>query len=99
MKVGIIGELYTIMEPFSNYFLERELAKFNIEIKRFTNVDYLLFTKKKLLRKALNNTKEYMKYKLVADASSNIYWAKYLGINKYDGIIHIKSSFVLQKLR
>lgn len=93
LKVGIIGELYTIMEPFSNYFLERELAKFNIEIKRFTNVDYLLFTKKKLLRKALNNTKEYMKYKLVADASSNIYWAKYLGINKYDGIIHIKSSF------
>ena len=93
LKVGIIGELYTIMEPFSNYFLERELAKFNIEIKRFTNVDYLLFTKKKLLRKALKNTKEYMKYKLVADASSNIYWAKYLGINKYDGIIHIKSSF------
>jgi len=34
-----------------------------------------------------------MKYKLVADASNNIYWTKYLCSKKYDGIIHIKSSF------
>ena len=33
------------MEPFSNYFLEKELANHEIEIKRFTNVDYLLFRK------------------------------------------------------
>lgn len=93
LKVGIIGELYTVMEPFSNYFLEKELASYNIEIKRFTNVNYLLFTKKKNIKKALKNTKEYMKYHLVADASCNVYWAKYLGINNYDGIIHIKSAF------
>ena len=34
-----------------------------------------------------------MKYKMGADASSNVYWTKYLAENKYDGIIHIKSSF------
>lgn len=92
LKVGIIGELYTVMEPFSNFYLEEELAKRNIEIKRFTNVDYLLFTKKKETKKAMKKSK-YMKYKLVADASNNIYWAEYLARNHYNGIIHIKSAF------
>lgn len=93
LKVGIIGELYTVMEPFSNYNLERELASFNIEIKRFTNVDYLLLNSRKIRKRALRKTKDYMHYKMSADASSNIYWAKYLCLKKYDGIIHIKSSF------
>ena len=93
LKVGIIGELYTLMEPFSNYYLEKELASFNIGIKRFTNVNYLLFNNKKTVNKALRKAKKYMKYKMGADASTNVYWAKYLGENNYDGIIHIKSSF------
>ena len=45
-KVGIIGEIYTNMEPFANYNLEKELAKDKIEIKRFTNLSYLLWQKK-----------------------------------------------------
>lgn len=93
LKVGIIGELYTVMEPFSNYFLEKELANYNIEIKRFTNVDYLLFKNKKITKKALRKTKKFQKYKMGADASTNVYWAKYLCLKNYDGIIHIKSSF------
>ena len=93
LKVGVIGELYTLQEPFSNYYLEKELASFNIEIKRFTNVNYLLFSNKKTTNKALKKAKKYMKYKMGADASSNVYWTKYLAENKYDGIIHIKSSF------
>lgn len=93
LKVGIIGELYTVMEPTSNYFLEQELAKFNIEIKRFTNAYYLLCQNKKETNKALLNTTEYQKYPLEADASNNIYWTKYLCENNYDGIIHIKSAF------
>lgn len=93
LKVGIIGELYTLMEPFSNYYLEKELASYNIEIKRFTNVDYLLFNSRRIRKLALRKTKDYARYKMSADASSNIYWTKYLCLKKYDGIIHIKSSF------
>ena len=93
MKVGVIGELYTIMEPFANYFLETELAKMNIEVKRYTNVYYLLFQKKRHLKYHLKNTKEFVKYKMGADATDNISRAKYLCENGYDGIIHIKSSF------
>lgn len=93
LKVGIIGELYTIMEPFSNYFLEKQLAEFHIEVKRFTNVEYLLFQKSKKIKMYLKNVKEYIRYKMGADAADNIARAKYLCQNNYDGIIHIKSSF------
>ena len=93
IKIGIIGELYTIMEPFSNYFLEKELAKHHIEIKRFTNVHYLLFEKSHKYKKYKKYAKEYFKYNMGADASDNIARCKYLCNKGYDGIIHIKSSF------
>ena len=46
LKVGIIGELFTSMDPFSSYFLEKELASMNIQVKRFTNLSYLLYEKR-----------------------------------------------------
>ena len=90
-KVGIIGELYTIMEPASNYYLEKELAKHKIEIKRFTNATYLLFEKKRFVKKNIKHVN--IKYKMGADATDNIIRTQYLCDEKYDGIIHIKSSF------
>lgn len=92
LKIGIIGELYTVMEPFSNYYLEKELAKNKIEIKRFTNVDYLFLRKKRRMKKYLKDN-EYIKYNMGADASDNVANTEYLCKNGYDGIIHIKSAF------
>ena len=92
LKVGIIGELYTLMEDNSNYNIEYELAKYKISIKRFTNVTYLLLKKRKKVRKYLRKMKN-IKYKLGADALDNVYHTKYLCKKKYDGIVHIKSSF------
>jgi Uncharacterized protein conserved in bacteria len=93
LKVGIIGELYTVMEPFANYDLEIKLASFGVSVKRFTNINYLLFEKKNKIKKYLKHSKEYVKYKMGADAADNIVRAKYLCEKEYDGIIHIKSSF------
>lgn len=93
LKIGIVGELYTVMEPFSNYYLEKLLASYNIEIKRFTNVYYLVFEKSKKIKKYLKKTKEYIKYRMGADAADNIARTKYLCEKGYDGVIHIKSSF------
>ncbi len=92
IKIAIVGELYTIMEPFANYFLEYELASKNIEITRFTNVDYLLFRKSKEVKKMLKKNRD-IKYKMGADASDNICRTRMLCEEGYDGIIHIKSSF------
>ena len=92
-KVGLIGELYTLMEPFANYNLEYELANMGVYVKRYTNVRYLLFQKKKKIKKYLASTKDYITYKMGADAADNIARCKYLCKHNYDGIIHIKSSF------
>ena len=92
LKVGVIGELYTLMEDSANYNIEYELAKYKISIKRFTNVTYLLLKKRKKVRKYLRKMKN-IKYKLGADALDNVYHTKYLCKKKYDGIVHIKSSF------
>ena len=90
LKVGIIGELYTSMEPFSNYKLEKLLASFNIEIKRFTNLSYLLWQKKLMEWYMKLKIKKYCKYTLGADGLDNVYRVYWLKKHKYDGIIHIK---------
>jgi len=90
LKIGIIGELYTNMERNASYFLEQELASMNIEIKRFTNVTYLLFTKKIKEYYIKIKTKKYLKYKIGADGMDNVYRTIHLIKHKYDGIIHIK---------
>ena len=92
LKVGVIGELYTVMEPFANYNIEYELAKKGVEITRFTNVTYLLFKKKKKVKEYLKEL-DNIKYRMGADVLDNIYFTKWMCENKFDGIIHVKSSF------
>ena len=90
MKIGIIGELYTAMEPQASYELEKTLAKMHIEIKRFTNVSYLLFWKRWKTKKMLKEVKDYCKYTIGADGLDNIYRTKWLIDHNFDGIIHTK---------
>ena len=91
-RVGVIGELYTVMEPFSNYYLEKTLASFNMSITRYTNATYLLLKKSRFIKKNIKKC-SYVKYRMGADATDNIIRAVSLCKSGYDGIIHIKSSF------
>ena len=93
VKIGVIGELYTVMEPFSNYFLEKSLAGFGMSVKRFTNATYLLFKKGKYVKRNIKKYSKYVKYKMGADATDNIMRTVDLCRSGFDGIIHIKSSF------
>ncbi len=90
LKVGIIGELYTAMESFSNYELEKNLAKFHIEIKRFTNLSYLLYQKAILLPFMKYKVRKYCKYTLGADGLDNVYRVLWLKKHHFDGVIHTK---------
>lgn len=42
LKVGIIGELYIVMEPASNFRLEDNLAKMGVEIHRWISMSSML---------------------------------------------------------
>lgn len=90
IRIGIIGELFTSMEGYSSYYIEKELVKMKVQIKRYTNASYLLYKKKLAFRKILRKSKKYVKYHLGADGTDNIYRTIELIKNDYDGIIHIK---------
>ena len=89
LKVGLVGELYTLMEPFSNYFIEKELAKNKIQVSRFITVTFLLFQKPKLRPKILLAAGRYLKYDL-APTHDSVERSGALAERGYDGIIHIK---------
>ena len=91
LKIGIVGELYSIMEPFCNNNMEIKLASYGIEVHRFTTLTYLLFQKKSNIKKLLKKGKKYLKYHLGADATESVVLSEELAKLSYDGIIHIKS--------
>ncbi|MDF2685819.1 MAG: hypothetical protein K0S55_1000 [Clostridia bacterium] len=90
LKVGLVGELYTLMEPFSNYFIEKELAKNKIQVSRFITVTFLLFQKSLIRKKILNGAGKYLKYEIGADGTDSVEKSKMLAEKGYDGIIHLK---------
>jgi benzoyl-CoA reductase/2-hydroxyglutaryl-CoA dehydratase subunit BcrC/BadD/HgdB len=78
------------MEPFANYDLEKLLAKMNIEVSRYTNITYLVITKRFNEKKLLKVCSKYCKYAIGADGMDNVSRAISLALEGYDGLIHIK---------
>ena len=64
LKVGVVGELYVLMEPFSNYFLEKELASYGMEVHRFITLSHLLKKRTNHNDKLAKETGKYLKYHL-----------------------------------
>ncbi|MDD7793407.1 2-hydroxyacyl-CoA dehydratase [Clostridium sp. 'White wine YQ'] len=89
IRVGIVGELYTIMEPFSNYFIEKELAKKGMEVTRFITVTYLFRSHPKT-KDLIKMAGKYLKYAIGADGTDSVARTKELAEAGYDGIIHVK---------
>lgn len=89
LRVGVIGELYTLMEPFSNFYLEKQLAQRNISVSRRMSVSFLLFGKKD--RISLRESGGYLKYTVGANGVDSVCQARQYAKLGYDGLIHIKS--------
>lgn len=90
IKIGIVGELFTSMEPFASFYLEKELNQFHCSVKRYTTATYLLFEKGFTKNKVLRKSKDYLTYLIGADGAESISRTLELIENGYDGIIHIK---------
>ena len=90
LKIGLLGELFSMIEHSSSYNIEEYLMSKNIEVKRYTDITYLLITKKFNERIILRKAKPFSKYKLGADSSDNIAHAIDLASEGFDGIIHMK---------
>ena len=90
LKIGIVGELYSLMEPFASFFIEEKLTKLNATLRRYTTVTYLLFEKEKYENKILDITHDYLDYTIGADGAESVAHTIELARDGYDGIIHLK---------
>lgn len=90
LKICLIGELYSLIEHEASYNIEEYLIKNHIEVRRYTDLTYLLITKKFNGRRLQERAKKYIKYKLGADGSDNVAHALEVIDEGFDGIIHMK---------
>lgn len=91
LKVMILGELYSLIDSSASYNTERKLIKMGIEVHRDTDLTYLLITKRFKLKNMIKRGKKYIKYHLGADASGSVVKSIDASVNRFDGIIHLKS--------
>jgi len=93
--VGIIGEFYVILEPFSNLDVESELGKLGVEVRRTTFISE--WTKFSLFLNPLGmNEKDrihkaalpYLKRDVGGDGWESV-GEKVLHAKEYDGLIHL----------
>jgi len=90
LRVGIVGEYYTIMEPFSNHYMEKELAKKGIIVERWMNIYNSFFNQNQ--QQVKDQIKGYAKYDMGATSMFTIHEALDYAKKKFDGIIHVKSA-------
>lgn len=88
IKIGIVGELYTVIEPFANHNLEKKLIERGISVIREINATDLIFGKHKKIKR-----NEYVNSLIGSYASDNVCKCVKLCKDKCDAILHIKSSF------
>lgn len=91
LKIGLVGELFSLMEPYSSAYIEEKLISHHIEVFRQTTLTYLLITKKFILHHHIKKSKKYIRFHLGADGSESVYLSHTLKNKGYDGIVHIKS--------
>ncbi len=93
LRVGILGEFYVTIEPFSNFFIEKELGKRGVEVHRFVcltgELEKSVF-KRKIIKKYLKLASPYLKHHIGAHATETVGLAVDLIKKDFDGLIHIK---------
>ena len=94
LRVGIVGELYVLMEPFSNFFVERELAKRGVEVHRFVTVSNMIDhggrNKDSHLREIIGYAEPYLRYHIGADGTESVAMTNKLRTEGFDGVLHLK---------
>jgi predicted nucleotide-binding protein (sugar kinase/HSP70/actin superfamily) len=93
--VGIVGEFYVLLEPFSNLDIEKELGKLGVEVRRTTFISewtkFSLFLnpfgvneKDRIHKAAL----PYLKRDIGGDGWESV-GEKVLHAREYDGLVHL----------
>jgi predicted nucleotide-binding protein (sugar kinase/HSP70/actin superfamily) len=92
IKIGIIGEIYTVLEPAINYDIVNKLKRMNVGVHVSTLLSHFIkhnigldFDKKKEKKEA----KKYLKDRIGGHGKQSIYNSIWYAKNNFDGIIHL----------
>ena len=89
LQVGLIGEYYTIMDPYSNHYIKKKKKKKGMIIKRWMNITNSFFNAPE--QEIKKSIKDYAKYDMGATSMYTVKCALDYAKDGFDGIIHIKS--------
>ncbi len=91
VKIGIVGELYVVMDPITNLNVEDQLSRMGVEIIRSMSLTHLI--RKYFNREKINYgeiAKPYLEYDVSAHGQMSVAETILFSKNKIDGVIHLK---------
>ncbi len=93
LKVAVVGEVYILMEPFSNFNLEKTLGVKGVEVYRFASISNIILHTLKIFHhkeKMLQEAKPYLKYHIGGHGTESVGMSHKVIKDGFNGIIHVK---------
>jgi predicted nucleotide-binding protein (sugar kinase/HSP70/actin superfamily) len=93
LRVAIVGELYVLMEPFSNMDVERYLGQRGVEVHRFCNLSGIIdraIEGYPHIQRMLDETEPYLHYDPGAEGAFSVFHTLRLMREGFDGVVHVK---------
>jgi predicted nucleotide-binding protein (sugar kinase/HSP70/actin superfamily) len=93
IRVVILGEVYVVMEPFSNFSIEKQLGEKGVEVHRHSSLSttiHDLFFNKRVMKEFLAKAAPYLKNDTGAHGTETVGLAHHSAKAGFDGAIHIK---------
>lgn len=89
LRVGIVGDLYTVMEPFSNADIERKLAAQGTLVSRAMSASFLLTPRSH--GRVLRRGGGYVRHHIGANGIDSVVQTLEYAKAGYDGVLHLKA--------
>ena len=93
IRIGIIGDYYTVMDPFSNLELEQKLADMGVEVHRLMNITNDMLRNSEKNKQA--SVRAFTEYSMGASSTTDIWQAQNFAERAFDGLIQVKSAFCM----
>ncbi len=93
LRVAVVGELYVVMEPYSNSRIENELARNGVEVHRPLDLTTLIrhsVGHRKHIREMIRGADPYVTRHIGAEGTESVARTLAAIRDGYDGVVHLK---------
>lgn len=93
IRIGVVGEIYVVMEPFSNFFIEKEMANYGVEVHRHLSATEFIVNNlniQKRIKDAVEASKPYSQHYLGGHGTGSVELAIKFAREGFAGLIHVK---------